>query len=165
MKNSTMETGRLSLSLLTLDETDFVFELLNTPQWIRFIGERNIRTKQDAAAYIQKIADNPSADYWVVKLKDTGTAIGVVTFMKRDYLDHYDIGYAFLPQFGKKGYAYEASKRLFHEVKNEHATILATVLKENSNSIQLLEKLGLKFDKEIIINNEPLQLYSITLRK
>ncbi|HRG37629.1 MAG TPA: GNAT family N-acetyltransferase [Bacteroidia bacterium] len=165
MKNSTMETERLSLSLLTLDETDFMFELLNTPEWIRFIGERNIRTKADAAAYIQKIADNPTADYWGVKLKDTATPIGVVTFMKRDYLDHYDIGYAFLPQYGKKGYAHEASKRLFDEIKNDHSTILATVLKENNNSIQLLEKLGLRFDKEIIFNNEPLQLYRIALRK
>jgi [ribosomal protein S5]-alanine N-acetyltransferase len=165
MKNSTMETDRLSLSLLSPEETDFIFELLNTPQWIQFIGNRNIKTKADAAAYIQKIADNPTADYWVVKLKENGTSLGVVTFMKRDYLDHYDIGYAFLPQFGKKGYAYEASKRLLDEVKSEHSTIFATVLKDNKSSIQLLEKLGLKFDKEIIINNEALQLYAIAIQR
>lgn len=160
-----METNRLNLSLLSLNEADFIFELLNTPQWIQYIGNRNIKTKEDAAAYIQKIADNPTADYLVVKLKETGIPLGVVTFMKRDYLDYYDIGYAFLPQFGKKGYAYEAAKRLLDEVKNEHATILATVLKDNKRSIQLLEKLGLKFDKEIIINNEALQLYRIDLPK
>jgi ribosomal-protein-alanine N-acetyltransferase len=155
-----METSRLLLSPLSAADAAFMFELLNTPLWIKFIGDRHIKTIRDAAAYIQKIIDNPTADYWVVALKEQQTKVGVVTFMKRNYLEHYDIGFAFLPAYAKKGYAYEASKRLLDEVSPHHQQILATVLKENGNSIQLLEKLGLQFDKEMVVNNEALFLYS-----
>lgn len=155
-----MQTDRLTLSELNVTHTDFIYELLNTPQWIEFIGNRNIRTKEDAAAYINKIRLNPAADYWVVTLNKSGTPIGVVTFIKRDYLDDFDIGFAFLERYGKKGYAYEASKRLMDEVRPNHETIVATVLEHNKNSIQLLEKLGLKFDKEITVNDERLLLYT-----
>ncbi len=158
-----METSRLVLSPLSETDAAFIFELLNTPLWIKFIGERNIKTMEDASAYIQKIIENPRVDYWTVKLKNEQTAIGVVTFMKRDYLEHYDIGFAFLPGYSKQGYAYEASKRLLDEAEADHTKIVATVLKENHNSIQLLEKLGLQFDKEIVVNNEPLLLYSTTI--
>lgn len=155
-----METSRLLLSALSATDAAFMFELLNTPLWKKFIGDRNIKTINDAEAYIQKIIDNPTADYWVVKLKDQNDSIGVVTFMKRDYLEHYDIGFAFLPAYAKRGYAYEASKKLLEEMSRNHQQIIATVLKENRNSIQLLEKLGLQFDKEIVVNNEGLLLYS-----
>lgn len=155
-----METSRLLLSKLSAVDAAFMFELLNTPLWIKFIGDRNIKTTADAEAYIQKIIDNPTADYWVVKLKDQQTKVGVVTFMKRDYLEHYDIGFAFLPDYIRQGYAYEASKKLLEEVNPHHQQIVATVLKENKNSIQLLEKLGLHFDKEMVVNNEKLLLYS-----
>jgi ribosomal-protein-alanine N-acetyltransferase len=155
-----METFRLLLFKLSAADAAFMFELLNTPLWIRFIGDRNIRTIADVQAYIQKISDNPKTDYWVVKLKDQQTRVGVVTFMKRDYLDHYDIGFAFLPSYAKQGYAYEAAKKLLEEVNPHHQQILATVLKENNNSIHLLEKLGLHLDKEIVVNNETLLLYS-----
>lgn len=156
-----METSRLLLSGLSAADTAFMFELLNTPLWIKFIGDRHIKTIKDAEVYIQKIIYNPTADYWVVTLKEQQIKIGVVTFMKRDYLEYYDIGFAFLPAYAKKGYAYEASKKLLEEVSPHHQQILATVLKENSNSIHLLEKLGLQFDKELVVNNEALYLYSI----
>src|SRR5690349_2790840 len=114
-----METDRLILSEVSLGDTDFIFELLNTPQWIKYIGDKNIRTKNDAAAYIQKIKENTSANYWVVKRKEDHAPLGIVTFMKRDYLDYHDIGFAFLPQYGKKGYAFEASKKLLDEVSSQ----------------------------------------------
>lgn len=155
-----MHTDRLTLSEMNIVHTDFMYELLNTPQWIQFIGNRNIQTKEDAAAYINKIRLNPQADYWVVTLKETNTAIGVVTFIKRDYLDDFDIGFAFLERYGKKGYAYEASKRLLDEVRPKHENILATVMENNKNSIHLLQKLGLQFNKQIVVNNEILHLYS-----
>jgi ribosomal-protein-alanine N-acetyltransferase len=155
-----METSRLLLYPLNTADAAFIFELLNTPLWIKFIGDRNIKTINNAEAYIQKIIDNPTADYWVVKLKDQQTQVGVVTFMKRDYLEHYDIGFAFLPAYEKQGYAYEATKRLLDEVTPHHPQIIATVLKENRNSIQLLERLGMQLDKEIMVNNEMLLLYS-----
>ncbi len=160
MENS-IHTPRLTLSELHLQDTEFIFELLNTPEWIKFIGDKNIKTLADAAAYIEKIRQNPISNYWVVKLKDTGTSIGVVTFMKRDYLENYDIGYAFLQHYGKTGYAFEATKQLLDEVIPHHKKIVATVLEDNENSIRLLEKLGLQYEKKIVVNNETLLLYSI----
>jgi ribosomal-protein-alanine N-acetyltransferase len=157
-----METGRLSLSELSVKDTEFIFELLNTPQWIKFIGDKNIKTKEDAATYINKIRYNPVADYWVVKRKEDNATIGVVTFIKRDYLDDFDIGFAFLERYGKKGYAYEAAKCLLDKVMEKHKKIVATVLEGNKNSIHLLQKLGLHFEKEITVNNEQLLLYSTT---
>ena len=160
-----MQTERLKLSELNITHTEFMFELLNSPKWVRFIGDRNIKTKEDAAAYINKIRLNPQADYWVVTSKEDGTALGVVTFIKRDYLDDFDIGFAFLERYEKKGYAYEASKCLLDEVRPNHENIVATVLKDNNNSIHLLQKLGLYFDKEITVNNEVLHLYSTAAKR
>ena len=158
-----LETSRLILRELEQTDSTFIFELLNTPQWIKFIGDRQIKTLANAAAYIQKIKENILINYLVVIVKEQQQPIGLVTFMKRDYLDHYDIGFAFLPAYFKQGYAYEAAQVLLDKVKSDgtHTEIVATVLRENKSSIQLLEKLGLAFSKEIVINNEKLLLYSI----
>ena len=160
-------TDRLILDELNLTDKDFLFKLVNTPEWIRFIGDRNIRTLADAGEYIQKIIDNPNANYWVVRLQDDQSPIGIITFIKRDYLEHYDIGFAFLPRYAKNGFAFEATKTILKEVvKNPiHTRILATTVKENVNSIKLLEKLGLSFEKEISRDGDLLSVYSIPVDK
>ena len=157
-----LTTERLILNNLSLNDTAFIYELVNTPEWIRFIGQRHVNNLEDAANYINRILNNVNANYTTVRLKDNSTPIGVITFLQRDYLPHPDIGFAFLPQFGKKGYAYEAAKAVFDNLKqtNLHTIILATTLSDNVHSIQLLEKLGLQFDKEINIGDEKLLLYS-----
>ena len=161
MKNS-IETERLVLNHLTLNDADFIFELVNTSEWKTFIGERNVNKIEDAKTYIQKLIDNPNINYWVVKLKDNETSIGIITFIKRDYLEHHDIGFAFLPRYTKQGYAYEATAAVLNEVTKDpaHNHVLATTLKENINSIQLLKKLSFEFEKEFKTDNEVLLLYS-----
>jgi RimJ/RimL family protein N-acetyltransferase len=156
-------TSRLVLDELKLSDAEFILELVNTPEWIKFIGERNINNKEDAAAYIQRIIDNPDINYRVVKIKDEHTPIGIVTLIKRDYLDHHDIGFAFLTSYGKKGYAYEAAAAVLGDILKDpaHTQVLATTVKDNINSIQLLEKLGLKFSNEIKIENEILRVYAV----
>ena len=103
----------------------------------------------------------------MVKLKDDKTAIGVVTFIKRDYLDHHDIGFAFLPDFCGSGYAYEATLAVLNKMvqQHNHSHILATTIPENSNSIKLLEKLGLQFEKEIKVEKETLHVYAVSIEK
>jgi ribosomal-protein-alanine N-acetyltransferase len=157
-----LTTKRLSLNSLTLNDAEFIFELVNTPEWKQFIGDRNIKTITDANEYIHKLMFNPAVNYWVVKLKDTETSIGVITFIKREYLEHHDIGFAFLARYTKKGYAQEATIAVLNEVRKEavHKLIHATTIKENVNSIQLLKKLGFEFDKEIQVEKEVLLLYS-----
>jgi RimJ/RimL family protein N-acetyltransferase len=157
----TIETERLTLAEVDFTHTSFIFELLNTPGWLAFIGDRNIQSLEDASNYVQKIQDSEVINYWVASLKETGTPVGIVTYVKRDYLEHWDIGFAFLPQYAKQGYAYEAAKRILKEVlKNPFSNrIVATVLKENIRSIKLLEKLGLTFQEEIHVDEKALLLY------
>jgi [ribosomal protein S5]-alanine N-acetyltransferase len=154
-------TERLILHQLSLEETDFIFNLLNNPGWIKFIGDRNIHNIAAAIDYINKINSNPDFQYWAVKLKTDLTSIGIITFIKRNYLDHHDIGFAFLPQYEKNGYAFEASSVVLKSMLATHSTILATTIKSNTRSIKLLEKLGLSFDREIQQGNDKLQIYAI----
>ena len=160
MQNS-YSTQRLSLITLTTDDADFIIELVNTPAWIKFIGERNVKNSEDAIAYIQKIIANPNVNYWIVNLQEQKIPICIITFIKRDYLNHHDIGFAFLAKYTRQGYAYEATKIvLADEVNNSvHSNILATTIKENNNSIQLLIKLGFSFSHEIEQGGEKLLVY------
>jgi RimJ/RimL family protein N-acetyltransferase len=162
---SNYQTERLLLSELTRADVDFVFELVNTPLWIRFIGNRNINTSADSLAYVERLLNNKSIRYWIVRLKDGEIPVGVITFIQRDYLDHPDIGFAFLPAYSKNGYAYEASLVVLNDVikQGTHPYILATTIPENENSIRLLEKLGFNFAKEIKPEKETLLLYSMKI--
>lgn len=157
------KTERLLLRALTLADAPFIFELVNTAGWIQFIGDRNVHTNEDAERYIQKILGNADVSYRVVTLQDTKTAVGIVTLIKRNYLQHHVIGFVFLPAYAGQGYAFEASVAVLADLlkSNQHQTILATTLKENLSSIQLLHKLGFSFSEEITNEHDTLQLYSI----
>jgi len=158
-------TPRLSLSPLTLNDNHFIAALVNTEGWIKFIGNRNVHSIEDANGYIQRILSNPKIKYWVAKLTDSNTAIGVVTFIKRDYLDAPDIGFAFLPEYGSCGYAYEAAHAVLQQLvqQNNNSYILATTIPTNENSIKLLTKLGLRFDKVIEVETNTLHVYAIAI--
>ena len=160
---ATYQTPRLTLTELTISDAIFILELINTPEWIQFIGDRNIRTYEGAIGYIEKIIANLNITYWVVKTHQQ-TSIGVITFIQRDYLPHPDFGFAFLSTHTKKGYAYRAAMAVLNDVKKDinYIQILAITLIENINSIQLLKKLGFTFNKEIIHDSEALQVYAIT---
>jgi len=155
-------TGRLIIEKLSGDDSAFIFNLLNTDGWLKFIGDRNVKSEIDAKTYIKKILGTENLHYWTVRLKDDLIPVGIVTFIKREYLNHHDIGFAFLPEYSKKGYAFEAATTILNDIIPDpaHTHILATTVKENTRSIRLLEKLGLRFEKEIENNNERLLLYS-----
>lgn len=157
-----MDTERLTLALVDIKDAEFMIKLLNTEGWLTFIGNRNVYTTDDAIAYISKIKQTEDLFYWVVRIKDTNTPIGIISFLKRSYLDHFDIGFAFLPGQSGKGYAYEASKKVLSVVTQDpkHATILATTIHANTKSISLLKKLGLHFSKEMKVGDQTLHVYS-----
>jgi RimJ/RimL family protein N-acetyltransferase len=164
MENSII-TNRLLIEPLILNDSSFILTLVNTDGWIRFIGDRNISTNADALNYIQKILSNPNCTYWVVKLKDY-TPVGIVTLIKRDYLEYPDIGFALLPGYDKQGYAYEASKQILSNIAaiGLYTKVQAITVKGNSNSISLLQKLGFTFEKEMVEDDEELLLYDITIQ-
>lgn len=143
-----------------------MFELLNSEGWITFIGDRNVSSPGEAVLYIRKILDSHAIDYWVVRLKETGTPVGIISFIKREYLDHHDLGFAFLPEFMGKGYAKEAAgKVLFDKLNGDHPVVFATTVPGNAKSIRLLLKLGFSYSKEVIANHEKLLVYKVTTDK
>lgn len=163
MKELIHSTDRLFITEMTLDDAEFILELLHTEGWKKFIGDRNVNNKQEAEVYIRKIIGNPDFSYSAVRLKEGNVPIGMVSMIKRDYLDHHDIGFAFLPDYNGKGYAFEAASAVLNYPSTlaAHRRILATTLKHNSSSIQLLERLGLALDKEIKVEGRELFLYSV----
>jgi RimJ/RimL family protein N-acetyltransferase len=155
-------TGRLTLNEINLRDAEFIFELVNTAGWLQFIGDRNIKTTADASAYIQKLIDNPNTTYLVVRLLDLQIPVGAISFIKRDHLEYNDIGFAFLPHYMGKGYAYEAAVAVLTEAIKDHPTIVAISIEENKSSVRLLEKLGFSYTKKIKSGDEKLHLYTVT---
>jgi len=155
-------TERLLLNIVTEEDHVFMQELMNTEGWLQFIGDRNIHSKEASIDYINKINSTPNFYYWVVRLNETPIPVGIITFIKRDYLSHFDMGFAFLPQYTSKGYAYEAASAILSLVKLQPAyqVVLATTLPANVRSIKLLTKLGFHFSREIVVGNNQLSVYS-----
>ena len=155
-----LNTERLSLATVTTEDDAFMLELLNSKGWIEFIGDRHVHSRKAAVTFIEKVNKTRNITYWVVKLKTDNIPAGIISFLKRDYLEYFDIGFAFLPQYTGKGYAYEATKAILEMLKQypEHTIILASTMPENQKSIGLLSKLGFRFDKEIEVGQEILRI-------
>jgi RimJ/RimL family protein N-acetyltransferase len=164
---SLITTERLTIKPLTENDSNFVLELVNTKGWLKYIGNRNVNSKEDALGYIKKIIDNPDISYWVVRLKHNDVSIGIVSLVKRDYLLYPDIGFAFLPSFSRNGYAYEATKAVLNCLihTGEYSQILGTTIPENIPSITLLKKLGFQFQKQVQVENEILHVYDVSTDK
>lgn len=166
--NTILQTPRLLLRQLSVGDTGFIIELLNSPGWLKFIGDRNVRTEEQALAYLENGPFNSyrenSFGLWLVELKQTNQPIGMCGLLKRDYLKHPDIGFAFLPAFMNSGYAYEIAQATLAYANKELKLpqINAIVLSENVRSIRLLEKIGLHFVETLVppSSDEVLQVYS-----
>jgi ribosomal-protein-alanine N-acetyltransferase len=154
---------RLFIRNLEITDTSFIYTLVNTNEWKQFIGERNIHSEEDALPYIQNILNNDHVNYWVVTLKDTQTPVGIVTFIKKDYLAYHDLGFAFLPTYMGKGYAYEAAKEVLDYLLQQeiYKNIVAVTVNSNQKSKLLLSKLGFKFERVFNHHHDVLELYSI----
>lgn len=160
-----IETERLIIRPIKITDTSFILDLLNVEGWLQFIGDRNIKNLIDAEKYIQNILDNEKFFYSVFELKESNQPIGIVTFLYRDNQQFPDIGFAMLPEFESKGYAFEATKRYLEEILNEKQTnkVIAITLPSNSKSIKLIERLGLNFEDKFQDKSEILNRYSLTL--
>jgi RimJ/RimL family protein N-acetyltransferase len=147
-----LQTNRLQLRPIDIDDAEFMLKLLNCPGFIRFIGHRQVRTNESCKAYIENMLANPDITYWVIQLNQNETPVGVVTWVKRDFLPVPDLGYALLPEFEGNGYAFEASKAWLAYQKKENESVLAICQADNSASINLLKKLAFElestFEKE-----------------
>ncbi|MCC9044423.1 GNAT family N-acetyltransferase [Myroides sp. M-43] len=159
-------TDRLILNRITHRDNAFMLELVNTPGWLTFIGDKNIHTTIDAQQYIQNILDNTSCEYWVVSKKEDNKSIGLISIIQREYLEYSDLGFAFLPNQMNKGYAYEATSGLLKALTegNKYSNLCAITLPDNNNSIKLIQRLGFTFDRIIEAHDETLNLYQLELK-
>jgi len=160
-----IETERLSIRPIRIADKGFILHLLNTKEWLQFIGDRKVKNNTDAEKYIQNILDNKHFFCSVFELKETKTPIGIITFLYRDNQVFPDIGFAILPQFNKKGYTFEATKKYLEEMIKEKKVnkIIAITLPENINSIRLIKKLGLTYEYQFTDQSEVLHLYALLL--
>jgi len=166
-----LETTRLNLRYMSANDAPFMLILLNDPSWLRYIGDRGVRNLDHARSYILNGAVENYArlgfGFYLVELKESGTAIGMCGLAKRDYLDHADIGFAFLPAYCRQGYAFEAAAATLQYAQQQlHLPrILATTRVDNLASSKLLEKLGMRLDKIIMHpdGDRELKLYEIDL--
>ena len=156
-----LETERLALRRLVLDDAAFILELLNEPAFLENIGDRGARTLADARRYI---ARGPVASYrkfgfglYLVELKDSCAPIGICGLLKRDWLKDVDIGFAFLQKFWSQGYARESAAAVLQYgwTTLRLKRIVAITKPTNQASITLLEKLGLRFEKIIAQPDHP----------
>lgn len=149
-----LDTERLRLRTMELDDAPFYLELVNTPGFLTYIGDRGIRS---LAAARDAIASGPLAmqaarghSIYMVTLLDGGTPIGMSGLIKRDLLDDVDLGYAFLPRYEGQGFASEAARALVPHARNLGLTRLVAITSaDNKGSINLLCKLGMQFEKVI----------------
>lgn len=162
-----LETKRLLLREFTVDDAEFILELVNTPLWLEFIGDKNIRNKENAIDYIenrlQKSYINNGYGLWLMQLKVDATPIGMCGLLNRESLEDIDIGFALLPEHERKGYTYEAAKATltYAEKVLQISKVVAITNTNNIASIRLLNKLGLQFDQELLLSeDDPVLLFS-----
>ena len=159
-----LTTDRLTFRCLSPTDAPFILELLNQPSWIRNIGDRGVRTLDEAAAYIQ---NGPIASYerhgfglWRVELTADRTPIGICGVLKRDYLEAADIGFAYLERFQGQGFGMEgAEATMAYARETLHLVrMLAVVSPDNPGSIRILERLGMTHRGPILMPGDPVAI-------
>jgi RimJ/RimL family protein N-acetyltransferase len=150
-----LETNRLVLRWLTIDDAEFIFDLLNQASFLHYIGDKGIRTIEDARKYI---LTGPIASYerfgfglYLAELKQTQISIGICGLLKRESLEDVDVGFAFLPQFWGQGYAFESAAAVLKYGRDALGLdrIVAITSPDNQASIRVLNKLGFNFQRMI----------------
>ena len=163
-------TERLALYRFTLGDALFAMALVNDPSFVRYIGDKGVRTLEDARGYLEK---GPIASYerhgfglFKVVRRDDAEPIGMCGLLKRDTLDDVDLGYAFLPAFWSNGYALESVAGVIDYGRQRHllTRVVAIVQPDNLSSIRVLERSGFSFERSIQLDPDakPLQLFGRT---
>jgi len=159
-----IETNRLLLRKLTVDDAPFMLDLLNQPSFIQFIGDRGVRTLDDAREFIltRYVAAYERLGFgiYLTLLRESKIPIGICGLVKREGLDNVDIGYAFLPQYWSQGYASESVSAVLAYARNTLGIrrILGITTPDNASSIRVLEKAGFTFRRMVTLPGEETEL-------
>lgn len=164
-----LETERLIVRHLATEDAEFILQLLNEPSWLRFIGDKGIRTIEGARDYILKgpveMYSRLGFGLYLVELKEEGVSIGICGLIKRDSLESVDIGFAFLPKFWGRGYAYESASAVIEYGRKTFGLtrLVAITSTDNYVSGRLLEKLGFNFERMIKLagDSEEIKLFAV----
>ena len=161
-----METRRLLLQHAHVNDSAYFFRQLNSAGWLAYIGDRGIRTPDDAGNYIQNSILKSYEAYgfglYKMVLKREKRPVGLCGLVKRPELDHPDIGFALLPEYEGYGYAFEAAQATMRYARLQLGldSILAITKANNAKSKKLLQKIGLKQTGTLALGDEELLLYS-----
>jgi [ribosomal protein S5]-alanine N-acetyltransferase len=154
------ETERLWIRPTTIHDSEFILELMNTPKWIEFIGDRNLHTVKDGEQYIKnkmlpQLERLCFSNYTLIRKLDE-VKVGCCGLYDREGVEGVDIGFAFLPAFENQGYGFESANRLIQAAKNDFGlkSVSAITSKNNFASQKLIEKLNLKLVGTTILPNE-----------
>lgn len=152
---SIAKTDRLTIRKLTEANASFILELLNEPAFLEFIGDKGVRSMEDAINYLRTEVLNSyrvnGFGPYLVELTAENEPVGICSLKKRELLPMPDLGFAFLERFRCNGYATEASLAIL-EYANQSLAIrkmAAITSPENKPSICLLKKIGFRFQKNI----------------
>jgi RimJ/RimL family protein N-acetyltransferase len=164
-----LETDRLILRRLSDGDAEFILRLVNEPSWLRYIGNRGVRNLEDARAYILKgpveMYSRLGFGLYLVELKAEGVPVGICGLIKRDSLEDVDIGFAFLPEYWGRGYAFEAASAVMEYGRDALGLkrIVAITSADNESSARLLEKLGFQFDGmfKLSADSEEVRFFSV----
>jgi len=162
-------TARLTLREFVDADAPFILTLLNQPSFLRFIGDKKVRTVDDARRYI---TTGPIASYqrhgfglYLVELKDGKVPIGMCGVLERESLPDPDLGFAFLPEYWGQGYAFEAASAVLKEARDTFklTRILAITNPDNDASIKLLAKLGFQLERvmKLSSDSDEVKLFSL----
>ena len=155
-----VETKRLSVREITIEDAQFVLRLVNEPSFVSNIGDKGVRNLNDAERFIQDgywtNQERPGYGMFLVALKDGGDPIGGCGLLYRKALDVTDIGFAFLPEYWNRGFANEAAKAIleYGYATLEIEKIVGLTSKDNPGSINLLKKLGMDFEKTVKMSDD-----------
>jgi RimJ/RimL family protein N-acetyltransferase len=155
-----LETERLTIRTLTLDDADLMLAIWTDPAFVRNVADRGIRTLDEARKAMQEGALHLYEEYgygpYRVALKEGDRAIGICGLFRRDGLDEPDIGYALLPGFYAQGYMIESARRVLDYARQDLRLpyVTAIVNPDNDASVRLLKKLGLEFEKMMRLPDE-----------
>lgn len=155
-----IETARTRLREMTIADAPFICDLLNQPSFLRYIGDRKVRTPADAAAFIESRYRQSYRDHgyglYIVQSRVTAGPMGICGFVRRDTLPDADMGFAFLPQFEGQGYAYEAAAATLDvaPVAFGLTRVLAIAQSDNARSHSLLARLGFAFERLVVLPGE-----------
>ena len=168
---SIVNTDRLSLRKIDTDDAEFMLQLLNDPAFIQYVGDKKARDLESAKTYI---LEGPVASYhsfgfglYLVELNDGLTPVGICGILKRDFLDHADLGFALMPGYREAGYAFEAAQATVEVARSDLklSRIVAFTAMNNTRSIKLLERLGMAFDRMVDLppDGKKINLYGCNL--